>query len=52
MYGESITITRNIKKSYHYYFPDCYYYYYYYFPNTITFIITLNQRNTTQVDYK
>ena len=37
MYGEPITITitiaRNIKKTYYYYyyFPDYYYYYYYYF---------------------
>ena len=49
----TITITRNIKQAY---------YYYYYFPSTITITITfplllhllllLNQRNTTQADYK
>ena len=45
MYGEpiTITITRNIKKTYYYYyyFTDYYYYYFYYFPITITFIITV-----------
>ena len=32
MYGEPITITRNIMKAYYYYyyFPDYYYYYYFY----------------------
>ena len=49
MYGEpiTITITRNIKKAYYYYFPD----YYYYFPITITFIITAEPKkhNTSRL---
>ena len=43
----TITITRNIKEAYYYYFPD----YYYYFPITITFIITVEPKkhNTSRL---
>ena len=47
MYGESITITITIAWD-----IEKAYYYYYYFSITITSLLLLNQRNTTQADYK